>query len=462
MSNQDPSSALPKLATSRDLLRLFNLRRDQAEPEVIDAAIRDAARLGGTNLWVLMAAVAIASVGLNVNSTAVIIGAMLISPLMGPIIGVGYGVAVHDGALVRQSSVNLAVFVALSLTASTAYFAISPLTQAHSELLARTSPNVWDVLIAFFGGAAGMIGLTRKEKTTLIPGVAIATALMPPLCTAGYGIASGQPTFFLGAFYLFLINGVFIALATLAVAKVVRLPLRAVPDPSVQRRGRVVIAVIAVAMLVPSAYLALRLVRDEAFSAGAERFVRSGVEGRDDVTLLSREIDVRRRQLTLTLIAPSGMAALQAELERRWAEAGPRDARLVIRHPSDARPDLAGLRRDLQKDLLSGALSATEAQAARITALEAQVASLEAAVRGPTEDLLQLEREIRAQLPEARHVVVTGNRREASAAGPGRTVVVMIDHRRGLATAEKARLNRWLKERLPDADVQLNLSTAEP
>ncbi len=460
MPNQDPSSALPKLATSRDLLRLFNLRRDQAEPEVIDAAIRDAARLGGTNLWVLMAAVVIASVGLNVNSTAVIIGAMLISPLMGPIIGVGYGVAVHDGALVRQSSVTLAVFVALSLAASTAYFAISPLTQAHSELLARTSPNVWDVLIAFFGGAAGMIGLTRKEKTTLIPGVAIATALMPPLCTAGYGIASGQPTFFLGAFYLFLINGVFIALATLAVAKVVRLPLRAVPDPSVRRRGRVVIAVVAVAMLVPSAYLALRLVRDEAFSAGAERFVRSGVEGRDDVTLLSREIDVRRRQLTLTLIAPSGMAELQAELDRRWAQAGPRDAKLVIRHPSEARPDLAGLRRDLQKDLLSGALSATEAQAGRITALEAQVASLEAAVRGPTEDLLQLEREVRALLPEARRVVVTGNRREASAAGPARTVVVMIDHRRRLTTAEKARLTRWLKERVPDADVQLNLSPA--
>jgi uncharacterized hydrophobic protein (TIGR00271 family) len=444
----------------RDLLQLFNLRRDQAEPEAIDAAIRDNAQLGGTNLWVLVAAIVIASVGLNVNSTAVIIGAMLISPLMGPIIGMGYGTAVHDGALVRRSAVNLAIFVALSLAASTAYFAISPLTQAHSELLARTSPNVWDVMIAFFGGAAGMIGLTRREKTTLIPGVGIATALMPPLCTAGYGIASGQPAFFFGAFYLFLINGVFIALATMAVARLLRLPLRAVLDPATRWRSRSVVAAVAIATLVPSAVLAVRLVQEEAFAAAADRFVREGVEARDDLTLLSRSVDVQRRQLTLTLIAPTGLAALQTALQRRWTEAGPADAKLVIRHPSEARPDLGALRRDLQLDVLRGALTASEAQAARLASLETQVATLASALRKPPEDLLQLEREIHAQLPDVTRVLVTSNRSAASAAGPGRAVVVTADQRRRWTSAEKSRLHDWLQARLPDTEVQLNLLTA--
>jgi uncharacterized hydrophobic protein (TIGR00271 family) len=187
MDTPIPAAHAANRSASRPLSvwRLFSLRNDQASHEVIDEAIRDGARLAGTNLWVLMFAIVIASVGLNVNSTAVIIGAMLISPLMGPIIGIGYGAGIYDYELIRQSSRNLAIFISISLLASTTYFLLTPLTQAYSELLARTSPSIWDVLIAFFGGAAGMIGLTRKEKTTLIPGVAIATALMPPLCTAG-------------------------------------------------------------------------------------------------------------------------------------------------------------------------------------------------------------------------------------------------------------------------------------
>ena len=183
-----------------------------------------------------MFAIAIASVGLNGNSTAVIIGWMLISPLMGPIIGAGYGVGVQDSQLVRLALRNLAVLTGISLTVSTLYFALTPLEDAQSELLARTSPTLWDVLIAFFGGAAGMVGLARKEKSTLIPGVAIATALMPPLCTAGYGLATAQPHFAIGAFYLFTINGVFIAVATLLFTRYLRLPVHAFADAAEQRR----------------------------------------------------------------------------------------------------------------------------------------------------------------------------------------------------------------------------------
>ena len=184
----------------------FDLRHDQAERAEIDQTFRSGVEFRGTNLWVLIFAIFVASIGLNVNSTAVIIGAMLISPLMGPIMALGYGAGINDSALMRSSLFNLGLAVLLSLLASTAYFLLSPLSQAHSELLARTTPTIWDVLIALFGGLAGVVGVTRRVKSNLIPGVAIATALMPPLCTAGYGLAVGNWAYFDGAMYLSLIH----------------------------------------------------------------------------------------------------------------------------------------------------------------------------------------------------------------------------------------------------------------
>ena len=168
----------------------------------------------GTNMAILILAMFIASIGLNMNSTAVIIGAMLISPLMGVIMAIGYGIATYDTAYVRKSFLKLLFQIGFCILTSTIYFYISPISTASSELLARTEPTIWDVLIALFGGLAGIIGITRKEKSNVIPGVAIATALMPPLCTAGYGIATHSLKFFSGALYLFCINGVFICLST--------------------------------------------------------------------------------------------------------------------------------------------------------------------------------------------------------------------------------------------------------
>ena len=180
------------------LQNVFNLEHDQAHPDKIDAVIRANTRVTGTNMWVLMFAIAVSSIGLNVNSTAVVIGAMLISPLMGPIVGMGYGLAVGDTALIRQAMRNIIIFVVISVITATLYFLLTPLEDAQSELLARTQPTLWDVLIAFFGGSAGIVALTRKEGGNAIPGVAIATALMPPLCTAGYGLAHGNWHYFLG------------------------------------------------------------------------------------------------------------------------------------------------------------------------------------------------------------------------------------------------------------------------
>lgn len=168
----------------------------------------------GANLWILIFAIFVASIGLNVNSTAVIIGAMLISPLMGPIMGIGLAAGINDFELLKRSFRNLGVAVFIAILTSTVYFYITPIHDAQSELLARTEPTVWDVLIALFGGLAGIIAGSRKEKSNAVPGVAIATALMPPLCTAGYGLATGNLYYFIGAFYLFFINSVFISLST--------------------------------------------------------------------------------------------------------------------------------------------------------------------------------------------------------------------------------------------------------
>ena len=205
---------------------IYEFTRNQATHEEIHENILEGMNVHGANFIILMCAIIIASVGLNMNSTAVIIGAMLISPLMGSIIGIGYGVGTYNVRLIKEAFKILAISIAISIITSTFYFSITPITTAGSDILARTSPTIWDVIIAFVGGIAGMIGITRNKSSNVIPGVAIATALMPPLCTAGYGLATKQYHIFLGAGYLFIINCFFITISTVIVTKALNLPTR--------------------------------------------------------------------------------------------------------------------------------------------------------------------------------------------------------------------------------------------
>ena len=201
----------------------FNLNEDKAEETTIVDSISRDVEFKGSSLWALIFAILIASVGLNVNSTAVIIGAMLVSPLMGPIMGIGLGIGIIDLDLVKKGIKNLLIAAVISVVTSAIYFFVTPLHEARSELLARTTPSIWDVLIAFFGGMAGIVAGTRKNKGNVIPGVAIATALMPPLCTAGFGLATGHMLYFLGAIYLFFINSLFICIATYIIVQVFKI-----------------------------------------------------------------------------------------------------------------------------------------------------------------------------------------------------------------------------------------------
>lgn len=251
----------------------FSLRRDQEREDLIVAEIRKGVEFRGINVWVLVFAIMVASIGLNVNSTAVVIGAMLISPLMGPIMGVGLGVGISDVRLIKRASTNLAIMVVLSVVTSAIYFYFSPLQEENSELLGRTAPTIWDVFIGLFGGLAGIVAAASKEKGNVVPGVAIATALMPPLCTAGYGIAIGEMKYFAGAFYLFSINAVFICFATLVIVRFLRFHEVAFLSPKMKKRVRTVIGVFVVTMIIPSIYIAQNLVRETLFKKRAADYV---------------------------------------------------------------------------------------------------------------------------------------------------------------------------------------------
>ena len=258
-----------------DLADRFNRSEDSARQEETVDMICRGVEFRGTNLWVLIFATMVASLGLNVNSAAVIIGAMLISPLMGPIMGVGLSLGVNDFDLLKKSLRNFSLMVVVAIATSTLYFFISPLGTARSELLARTVPTTYDVLIAFFGGLAGIVAQSRKDRnSTVIPGVAIATALMPPLCTAGFGLATGQFKFFLGAFYLFFINTVFIALATYLIVRMLKYHKKKFLDPARERYVKRIMLVITLVTFIPSVIIGLHMVRVSFFESAVERYVQ--------------------------------------------------------------------------------------------------------------------------------------------------------------------------------------------
>ena len=296
---------------------LLDIRGDMMGYEEIDAMMLENTAIHGSNMWILMLAIFIASIGLNVNSTAVIIGAMLISPLMSGILTLGYSLAVKDLALMRRSLASFGTQVAISLIASTLYFLLTPLQEPTAEMIARTSPTIWDVLIALFGGIAGMIGNTRQKKGNVIPGVAIATALMPPLCTAGYGIATLQPRFLLGAFYLFAINTLFIALSAALVTVLLRVPAHREISPRRQKKINRIIVSITVITVIPSILIGGMTVYNSVMDSNIERYLKSEFVF-SDTQLVQSSTDKMEKKISVSLVgqpvSQEAIAMLQKEL----------------------------------------------------------------------------------------------------------------------------------------------------
>ena len=283
--------------------RYFDLSGFLIPQSEAEESIREGVSFRGINILILIVAIFIASLGLNVNSTAVIIGAMLISPLMGPIIGIGLAVGIHDFELMKRSFRNLMMATLFSVATSCVYFLISPVNEGHSELLARTSPTIYDVFIGFFGGAAGILAIGSKMKGNVIPGVAIATALMPPLCTVGYGLATFQMTYFFGALYLFFINSVFIACATTLGVKLMKYKLKDFSNPQRARRVRNIVYTIALLTMIPAVYLTYRMYEQSTFMANCDRFVEQqfNFEG-TQVLHSSAKMQGNKKSLTISLV----------------------------------------------------------------------------------------------------------------------------------------------------------------
>ena len=288
------------------LLRKFfdeymDLNRSKEDEQVTVDSIRNGVEFKGTNLWILIFATFIASLGLNVNSTAVIIGAMLISPLMGPIMGVGLAIGQNDFELMKRSLKSFMVATLFSVVTATLYFLFTPLDEVQSELLARTSPTIYDVFIALFGGLAGIVALATKEKGNVIPGVAIATALMPPLCTAGFGLATGNLLYFLGAFYLYFINSVFISLATFLGVRFMHFKRKQFVDKEREKMVKRYIIWITIGTMCPAVYLTYNIVRETFYQTSANNFISHELQF-PDTQVLNREINYSDKTIKVVLI----------------------------------------------------------------------------------------------------------------------------------------------------------------
>ena len=436
--------------------RFFNALPDKTDETAIVEQISDGVTFRGANLWVLIFAIFIACLGLNLNSTAVIIGAMLISPLMGPIIGMGLAVGRADLELLKRSLTNYGVSTVISVLTAALYFQLTPLTEAQSELLARTSPTLYDVLIALFGGAAGILALSTGGKGNVIPGVAIATALMPPLCTAGYGLAMGEWSFFFGACYLFFINTVFIALATYVGVRLLQFTPKQFVDKARLAVVNRYIAVIVVVTMLPAVYMTTQIIRQSVFENHVKQFVKQELN-HPGTRILSEQAD--RETKTLDVVAlgaalPNEMieAARQrladyqlADYQLNVIQGAQSDSLLLARNNAGTQQSLSG--QDQQHLVL---------QTERVAQLERETADyrrLDALAR-------EIAGEVKAVCPKVESIGLSKITETPVDSGAVRSYVLAVaNSRTPLPATDRDRLAQWLKVRT-QAD-SLRLVTAE-
>lgn len=418
----------------------------------IDAAdrnIRSNIPFRGPNIYILFVAIIIASVGLNVNSIPVIIGAMLISPLMSPIIGFGLGLGTNDTALLLKSLKNLGIMFVISLIASTLYFMVTPLeTDNPTELLARTNPSIYDVMIAFFGGIAGILELARKDKGTVLSGVAIATALMPPLCTVGYGIANLNWHYAGGALYLFFINCVFIALATFLAVKYLRFPLVAEKEGRFSR-GVISYGILILVVLVPSLFTGYNITNENTFTKNARHFIKEN-QAIGGTYIYDYAVDFQQKpyMLTLSLAGESLSNESRALLYSNAEKHGISHSQILFKEDATIE-----VRRLNETEVMRDWLASTEAQLRQrddsIRTLRAELARYEALIL-PSK---QIEEELRAQYPDITDVTLA--RSDSS------VILLLLAIPEKMESKEEKRIADWLSVRLqvPAVRVIIEKST---
>ena len=433
----------------------FNLRPDLEEEQAIIEEVTRGVSYRGANLWILIAAIFIASLGLNVNSTAVIIGAMLISPLMGPIIGMGLAVGTNDLDLLKRALKNFSVATLISVLTATIYFFISPLEEAQSELLARTTPTIYDVLIAFFGGAAGIIALsTRGRGGNVIPGVAIATALMPPLCTAGYGLATGQLNFFFGAFYLFFINTVFISLATALGVRMMRFHYHEFLSPERAKHARNILMLIVIATTIPAVMMTINIIRTSIFENGLRRFISSEL-AQPGTQILSSGTDAATKELRIVALGRTITDDRQQIAARRLEQYGLGGYKLSVIQ-GGASDSLLSLSSQLAQRVYSQ--ENEKQKLLEISADNAELTQRLAAYTSCEERCEELRPELAVLFPSVRSLSLSRAvevQRDTTATSHFVTAVFTVDKGAAWSASDARRFEAWLKTRLSGDSVVL-------
>lgn len=396
----------------------------------------------GSNLWILACAIIIASVGLNVNSTAVIIGAMLISPLMGPILGAGFSLGIFDFELFKKSLKNLAIATLVSLLTSAFYFYLSPFKEAQSELLARTSPNIYDILIAFFGGLVGVIAITRVEKGNPIPGVAIATALMPPLCTAGYGLAIGNYKYFFGALFLYAINCVFICIATFTIVKYLQYPPVKQIDIKHEKRIKRLITTIIFAMILPSVYFAYQLREQKLFEQRIDNFVTNEFRDKGYTLLFNKlTLNTSPKKLELGFLNDKFTPLEIKTLNQKLTEYNIFNTRL------DIRQDTTDLKKLIQDEI--------NFDKSGMAQKELKIAALEQQNKSNQYDNNALLKEVRILFPEIENLSIANHDFNTEIDSLKTVPVLIYQSRKELPKAVKEKFNLWLKQRLVKDKIEI-------
>ena len=432
-----------------DIKAITNIS-DHIDTDAATRSIRSNMAFRGPNVWILAFSIIIASVGLNVNSTAVIIGAMLISPLMGPIIGIGLGLGVNDTKLIRVGLKNLLVMVGISLMASFLYFLMTPLKLANpTELLSRTNPTIYDVIIALFGGAAGLLEISRKEKGTVLSGVAIATALMPPLCTAGYGLASGHISYFFGALMLFIINGVFIIIATYLMSKILGFPEYEFLDAKQARRTRSLVTLVFVLVTIPSILSAITMIRSNKFAQNAERFVSEN-KMLDSGYIYDYDIDTHKGGKISLYIAGNMLDENEKSRLRLSAKDHGIDPERVEFYAHQIAPNENGSADKLVRDIYARTDSEIGKRDAQIRMLEMELSKYKQKEIPYT----QISREIVSQYPQVKEIYISrGADVTTDSLYTKDCILVVAKTQRELGDEAKLRMTEFLKARLNDTTV---------
>lgn len=430
----------------KKFLHFFDLHEGEDKRETVLENVISNISFRGANAWILACAIVIASVGLNVNSTAVIIGAMLISPLMGPIVGAGFALGTFDFPLLKKSMKNLLIATVISLVVSFLYFVLSPFKEAQSELLARTSPNIYDVLIAIFGGLVGVIAITRVNKGNPIPGVAIATALMPPLCTAGYGLAIGNIGYFAGALYLYIINCVFICIATFGIVKYLRYPKVHYVDKQREKRITQSITAITLILVVPSLYFAYNLLQEKKYTNTVRQFIQRELSDKGYTVVYEKLlVNEKPRRLELAFLDKKFSSKEISNLKESMQSFGIHNTELIIRQ------DSLDLKSTILSEIDKRTVSVNEKDLT-IRALNNKLSSFQLA--NP-----ELDRDIKIIFPELTFYSIGRQQQYAAADSLADHIAFVYSAQEQLAPAQQRKLRQWLENHFPQDSITIIRNT---